>query len=142
MKRRKHANIFELLTPKAMTYFLLDDMTVRQAMEKFDAHKFSVVPVLSQEGDYLTTISEGDILRFIKNECDFDMSKANSKPIMEIEHYRPYSPVRASAGFPDLFALAVSQNFVPVLDDRGKFIGIIKRKDIFVYLKKFSDFSD
>ncbi len=136
MKRKDPKSIFEMLTPKALTFYLEKGMTVRQAMEKFDAHKFSVVPILSEEGDYITTVSEGDLLRFIKNDCSFDMARANSTGIMKIEHYRPYSAVSATVSFDELFFLMLSQNFVPVLDDRGKFIGIIKRSEVFKYLRK------
>ena len=36
----------------------------------------------------------------------------------------------------DLLAKAINQNFVPVLDDKGSFIGIVTRKDIIRYLAK------
>ena len=71
-------NIFSFLTPKASTQYLLDTFTIRQALEKFDQYKFAVVPVLDKEGNYLTTISEGDILRYIKNKHNFDISVAES----------------------------------------------------------------
>ena len=40
----------------------------------------------------------------------------------------------------ELVEIAINQNFVPVLDDRNLFIGIVTRKDIMLYLKtkKFS----
>jgi CBS domain containing-hemolysin-like protein len=36
----------------------------------------------------------------------------------------------------DIIEVATRQNFVPVLDDFGSFIGIITRKDIFNYMVK------
>jgi CBS domain containing-hemolysin-like protein len=36
----------------------------------------------------------------------------------------------------DIVDVATKQNFVPVLDDYGAFIGIITRKDIFNYMVK------
>ena len=35
----------------------------------------------------------------------------------------------------DLLASAVSQNFVPVIDDTGAFIGIITRREVMQYLR-------
>ena len=61
-------NIYDFFLPKSKTFYLEDNATIRQALEKFDYHKFSVVPVIDQDGKFITTISEGDILRFIKNE--------------------------------------------------------------------------
>ena len=56
-------NIFEsnFFTPKSETFFLTEDTTIRQALEKFDFHKFSVVPLIRADGTYLTTVSEGDM---------------------------------------------------------------------------------
>ncbi len=130
-------NIFELLTLKKATYFLNEKTTIRQALEKFDVHKFSVVPILNDDGAYVTSISEGDILRFIKNDCNFNLEDAENILITDIPHYRPYSAIRIDATFDEIYSLSLSQNFVPVVDDRDKFIGIIKRRDIFVYLRQF-----
>ena len=129
-------NIFEMLTLKKATYYLSDKTTVRQALEKFDAHKFSVVPILTEDVEYITSVSEGDILRFIKNEAHFDLSVLERTMILDIERYRPYEPIRIDATFDEIYSLSLSQNFVPVVDDRDKFIGLIKRRDIFIYLKE------
>ena len=42
-------------------------------------------------------------------------------------------PVNAKSDMEDLIDKALNQNFVPVVDDRGYFIGIITRKDIIRY---------
>lgn len=41
--------------------------------------------------------------------------------------------VRINSDMKDLISLAVNQNFVPVIDDKNVFIGIIKRSDIINY---------
>ncbi len=128
-------NVFDLLTLKDSTFYLLNTSTVRQAVEKFSAHKFSVVPVIDRDGVFISTISEGDILRFLtehKNVSDEFMEKSK---IADIERYRPYNSMKIDTVFDEIYALSLSQNFVPIVDDRGKYIGIIKRKDVFVYLK-------
>ena len=42
-------------------------------------------------------------------------------------------PVSADTEIEDLIIKALNQNFVPVTDDRGIFIGLITRKDIMRY---------
>ena len=69
-------NIFNYLTPKSETFFIDSNSTIRQALEKFDYHKFSIVPLLDPDGRYVGTLSEGDLLRYIKNHKDFDVSEA------------------------------------------------------------------
>ena len=44
--------------------------------------------------------------------------------------------VRTNEDIEDLVGNAMNQNFVPVIDDRGIFIGIITRKQIMAFLYK------
>ena len=83
-------NILSFLTPKSETLYLNNDSTIRQTLERFDYYKYSVVPLLDDEGKYVTTISEGDILRYIKNDAYFDIRIAESVKVGNIEKYRPY----------------------------------------------------
>ncbi len=125
-------DIFTFLTPKKLTYFLEEDLTVRQALEKFSYHKYSAVPILKSNGEYLSSLSEGDLLRFIKNN-DFDKKKAENSSIEEVEKYRPYNSLSIDCSFEDIAYLIIQQNFIPIVDDRNIFIGIIKRKDVMKY---------
>ena len=53
--------------------------------------------------------------------------------IMEISHRRDNTPVRVDTKVEDILSTALEQNFVPVVDDRNMFIGIITRKAIMKY---------
>ena len=132
-------NLLQITTLKGATFYLNINSSIRQALEKFAYHKFTVVPIIDDEGHYVTSLSEGDILRYIYSHKHFDINKMEKVNIMSIEKYRAYEPVAVDATLDDLFALAISQNFIPVVDDRNIFIGIIKRKDVFVYLKEQLD---
>lgn len=129
-------SIILLLTPKKITFFLSDTSTVRQALEKFDAHKFSVVPLVDEQGKYVGTLSEGDILRFIKNQPNFSTVLAENVLVKDIDHYRPYRAVTIDALMSEVFALSLEQNFIPVVDDKDTYIGIIKRKEVIKYLSE------
>ncbi len=124
------------LTPKDSTYYLDSNSTIRQALEKFDYHKFSIVPLIDEEGHFISTISEGDILRFVKNNCNFDIELAENVRIDELEKYRPYKYLDITCSPKDVFDLLLDQNFIPMVDGRGMFIGIIKRKEVLTYFYK------
>ncbi len=123
-------NVFEFLTPKANTFYLPSDSTIRQALEKLDAYKFSVVPLIDDNGFYVSTLSVGDILRYIKNNCGFDLSMAESIKVQSLEKYRSYIALPVSTPIEEIIKLSLEQNFVPIVDDRGVYIGIVKRKTI------------
>ncbi len=129
-------NIIQFLTPKSDTFYLSSHSTIRQILETFDYHKFTVVPLLDEDGKYLSTVSEGDILRYIKNNCNFNISMAENTFIENIAVYRPYQALDITCSLKDAFNLLLQQNFIPIVDDRGIYIGIIKRREILEHLSK------
>ena len=126
-------NILFFLTPKAMCAFLYDDYTVRQALEKMEAAGFSALPILNKHGEYRGTLNEGDLLWALKNMCYMDMRQAEARRIMEITRRKDYVPVKVTTGMHDLVLRASAQNFVPVVDDKNAFIGIVTRSAIIKY---------
>ncbi len=126
-------NVLFFLTPKAMCSFLYDDYTVRQALEKMEAAHFSALPILNRRGEYRGTLTEGDILWAMKNICYMDMRQAEAHRITEIPRKRDHVPVKVTTSMRDLVERATNQNFVPVVDDKDTFIGLITRKAIVEY---------
>ncbi len=129
-------NIISLLTPKSSTFYMEFDSTVRQALEKFDAHKFSVYPLVDELGKYQGSVSEGDLLRFIKNQNNFNLKLAENFKVKDVDKYRPYRSVTIEATMEEVLNLSLEQNFIPVVDDNNTFIGIIKRREVITYLMK------
>lgn len=123
-------NILFLLTPKAACAYVKEEDTIRQALERMSASGYSAVPILAKDGTYRGTLTEGDLLWAIKNLYLMDMRAAESHGIMEIEHRKDNEPVSVTTPVEDLLTKAVDQNFVPVVDDRNTFIGIVTRKAI------------
>ena len=126
-------SILFFLTPKAMCAHVRDDYTVRQALEKMEAAGYAALPILNKKGEYRGSITEGDLLWALKNMCNMDMRQAESNRIMDIRRRKDNVPVRITASMHDLIERASHQNFVPVVDDYGAFIGLITRKAIIKY---------
>ena len=131
--RSENMNILFFLTPKSDVAFLYEDFTLRQALEKMEHRKYSAIPVLSREGEYIDTITEGDILWEIIHKYDFNMAKAERVPLTEIKRRMKVEAVSIDTKIEDLMLKSMGQNFVPVIDDKKKFIGIVTRKDILQY---------
>lgn len=129
-------NILFFLTPKAMCSFVYDDFTIRQALEKMESAGYTALPILNKRGEYRGTLTEGDLLWSLKNMCYMDMRQAESRKIMEIERKRNHIPVRVTADMHDLVQRASTQNFVPVVDDKDAFIGIVTRGAIIKYCQQ------
>ena len=116
-----------------MCAFVYDDYTIRQALEKMESSGFAALPILNKRGEYRGTLTEGDLLWALKNMCYLDMRQAEARRIMEISRRKDHVPVRVTANMHNLVDRASTQNFVPVVDDKDAFIGIITRSAIMKY---------
>ena len=122
------------LIPKSEVVYLSFKSTMRQALEKMEYHRYTAVPIINDEGKYVGTITEGDLLWKLKNTHDLSFKDTETIPLMDIPQRMKNNPVRIDAEIEDLLSLAIVQNFVPVVDDSGFFIGIVRRREIFEYL--------
>ena len=133
---RPFVNIAYFLLPKSHVAYLYDDYTFRQGLEKMRHHGYTAIPVISRSGQYIGTVSEGDFLWRMLSETDPDTQKEFSMKAMEqllvadLLKENSYPAVRITVTMDELLDSAMSQNFIPVVDDIGNFIGIVTRKDI------------
>lgn len=128
-------NIAYFLTPKNRVVFLYDDNTFRQGLEKMRHHGYTAIPVIRRDGRYVGTVSEGNFLWRILDPSMGDPEATFSIKDMEKLHVRDIlrddvPPVGITASVEKLVNSAMKQNFVSVVDDLGRFIGIVTRKDV------------
>lgn len=129
-------NVLFLLTPKSDVAYVYSDNTLRQVLEKMEHHRYTAIPVINREGNYVATLTEGDLLWLIKNRYELDFSAAEEIRVEDIPHHSNNQPLPVSTDLNDIVQLALNQNFVPLVDDRGIFIGIITRKNIISYFRQ------
>ena len=129
-------NIAYFLLPKARVAYLYDDYTFRQGLEKMRHHGYKAIPVISRSGQYIGAVTEGDFLWHIlseDNEEPLTMKDLEQLRIRDILKPDRYPPIRITVTMEELLESAVNQNFTPVVDDLGHFIGIVTRKEIMRY---------
>lgn len=126
-------NIAFFLTPKNEVIYEYLDATMRQVIEKMEHHGYTAIPLIDKEGKYVGTLTEGDLLWKLKNTPDLNFRNTENVRVNDISRKRKHKSVSISADVESLISLATNQNFVPVVDDEGIFIGIIKRSDIINY---------
>lgn len=139
-------NIAFFLIPKREVAFLYEDFSLRQGLEKMKHHGYTAIPVINRDGKYLNTISEGDFLwRILQNEGPSDeltekpMQSLESESIRDLLGEDKNPPVPITASPEKLLSRSLEQNFIPVIDDAGSFIGIVTRRDILKYFLKPQD---
>lgn len=129
-------NIAFFLTPKNEVVCENTQATMRQVMEKMEYHGYTAIPLIDKNGKYVGTITEGDLLWKLKNTPELNFKNTESVIVKDIPRRVIHKSVQISQDIESLINLAVNQNFVPVVDDNGIFIGIIKRSDIINYCFK------
>ena len=129
-------NILFFLTPKAMCSYVDAGATLRQAMERMEKSGFSALPALESDGSYAGVLTEGDLLWALKGMCATDIRQTETHYIRELTPRRVIHPVKVDTRVEDLLSVAAEQNFVPVIDDKNAFIGIVTRSRILRYCQE------
>lgn len=129
-------NAAYILKPKQDVAYISEHITVRQALERMRRNGYTEVPVISRDGRYQGTVSEGDFLWFIldsglEGEALGDLLRRTK--VSALAQRRRNPPARITSPMEELLRQSVSQNFIPILDDRDMFIGIVVRGDIIKY---------
>ena len=126
-------NILFYLVPKNELVYIYDDYTVRQTMEKMEYHRYASVPINNRKGNYVGSLTEGDLLWELKRRNISDRKELEDMPIRQLKRRRDNQPVNINCDMEDLVMTSMNQNFIPVVDDNGTFIGIVTRKSIISY---------
>ena len=123
-------NVISLLTPKTNVAWLYEDWTIRQGLEKLRFHGYTAIPVLAKDGSYVGTVSEGDFLWCLLDQGSGDIQTQEKQPLRRV--IRPgFNPaVRIDVALEELVERALRQSFIPVVDDRGAFVGHVTRPHI------------
>ena len=128
--------------PKSMVEYVNEDNTVRQALEKMRFHRYAAIPVIDKDGRYAGTLRNDDLLNYFLTEGRFSSRMAEHTFVASIIDGAYVKPVYHSASMDELIERVKEHNFVPVVDDRDCFVGIILRRDILNYLLKFYNEND
>lgn len=129
-------NIAFFLLPKQDVICVNEEATLRQTLERMERHRYSAVPVISESGEYKSTVTEGDLLWYLKSHPELSFDQLHRVSLCDVPLRMNNLAVRIDANMEDLISLAKTQNFVPVVDDMNRFIGIVRRSDIIDYCKQ------
>ncbi|MNB71046.1 CBS domain protein [compost metagenome] len=131
-------NIAFFLLPKQEVACVTLDSTLRQTLERMEHHRYTAVPILNSDGGYAGTVTEGDLLWYMKDSGGkVTFENASKFLLKDVPLRMSNKAVSIDADMEDLINLAKVQNFVPVVDDMNRFIGIVRRSQIIEYCEKF-----
>lgn len=135
-------NIMRFLLPKSQVEYATSEQTLRQALEKMRYHRYAAIPVLDGEGRYVGTLRTDDVLHNIIELGEFSTKSAERISLSQLLDGEYAEPLYHNASMTELIERVKEHNFVPVVDDRGCFIGLILRRDVMSYLLDFYNEND
>lgn len=132
-------NVFFFLKTKNEVKFLYDNISIKDGLALMRKHKYTAMPIIDKDGYYVGVISEGDFLWYLVDHPNMTSEEIEHMEIRELIRKDFTQPVKMDVSIPDLFQQSLKQNFVPVVDDRNVFIGIVTRQSIIQYLMHHPD---
>ena len=142
MNERKENRTFEIRIPKSNAFLLMpksiigtleSTASIRQAIEKMKHNGYTSIPVLTESGEYFGTVTEGDFLWYFVNQESIDFKEMKDISVADIVRPTWNAPVTLDAPLDHVLERVLDQNFIPVVDDRNMFMGIITRKSVLKY---------
>ena len=126
-------NILFFIITKDKTQFVLSSFSLRQTLEKMESCGYTSLPIINDKGEYIATITEGDILRYVKKNNNLTLKSSEKVNVLDVSIKKVVKSIKIYSNMEDLIDIALDQNFVPVVDDSNIFIGIITRRAIISY---------
>lgn len=78
-------NIAFFLTPKIEVVHEKIDATMRQVIERMERHGYTAIPLIDNNGVYIGTLTEGDLLWKLKNTDGLSFENTNEIKIKDVE---------------------------------------------------------
>lgn len=123
-------NILSLLMPKKDMAYIDASMNVKQTLEKMRTTGYLAIPVIAKTGEYLGSITEGDLLwPIVDDEMDEDDMEDTSIIDFIRKDYSPAVKVD-DIDIRMLSDMLIRQNYVPIIDDRNILMGIVTRRKL------------
>lgn len=124
-----------LLKPKGMVAYIYGDLSAEEGLKEFIEHGYTAVPVIDREGMYIGVVSERDFLYRILDTKSVETINDDDLTVADLAGCSRFESVPIDADIETLFNRIIEQNFVPVVDSRGMFSGIVTRKDVLMRME-------
>ena len=131
-------NVAFFLKPKSEVFYLQDSMPLARALHEMRKSGYTSVPVIDREGKYVGAVNEGDFLRALAHTDGERLQlsaaeEAERKRVRDILSQDRNPSARIDEPAETLVSRTAGQNYVPIVDDRGVFIGIVTRRNVIRY---------
>lgn len=122
-------NVLFFLKFKKDLQFLYDTLPLWEALELMKEHSFTAVPVIDGMGKYIGSVTEGDFLWYLLDHQS-NPDQMENAVVRDLVRKDFMPAVNINMTMEQVLERSLHQNFVPVVDDRAIFIGIVTRQSL------------
>lgn len=126
----RRMDVASFLTPKSEVVWVSASGTVEQALERMKPNGFAAVPILDDEGCYVGTLTTSDLMWFLLQAGNGWQDRARATSLLVVPRRLDAVAVHIDTSVAALVARAIEQSFVPVVDERDVFVGIVRRRPV------------
>ena len=108
--------------------------TIRQAIEKMQYYKYNCLSVLDDEGKYKYSLSSTDFLHYMKTHPGISFFDTEEVCLSELEPTVDVKPININDDIENLIKTFTVQDYTPVIDSSGVYIGEVSATDIIDYI--------
>jgi CBS-domain-containing membrane protein len=121
------------LTPRNEVVWTPAHATLEEALERIATSGHTAIPVLDDHARYVKTLTEGDLLRKLMQASTPRPAGGAPVRVADVQAQKLVRALDIDADIGELLARATEQNFIPIVDNRGVFAGIVRRREILEY---------
>ena len=106
-------NVLFFLTPKSEVTYVIEDYKLSKVMDIMEETGYTALPMIDRQGRYVGSVTEGDILRAIREKKELSLDQVGEITVVNIPRKTDIKPVSGTADMIDMIRRALEQNYVP-----------------------------
>ena len=95
-------NILFFIITKDKTQFVLSSFSLRQTLEKMESCGYTSLPIINDKGEYIATITEGDILRYVKKNNNLTLKSSEKVNVLDVNIKKVVKSIKIYSNMEDL----------------------------------------
>ncbi len=123
------SNMLDFMIPADNVANVIDQHTLSTGLLILTQSNYTMIPVLSAESKLMGVISMSMIIKAVMTVDAIEMERLDELKVRDVMLSQPVR-VRANCHLADVLNYLIDQNFVCVVDEDNRFLGIITRKNV------------
>lgn len=128
-------NIEDYIVPLDNVAHVIDEHSLLNALIILSNERYTTIPVLNVDNKLKGLINTATIIQNIIHQEGMDFDKLYTKRISDIDLPKAVT-IRTDESFEVILDKLVKENFLCVLDEKNRFVGILTRRTLMIQINR------